>query len=98
MNNKALFPLSELSTVADVPKIAYATWSPTGHHVVSFHVYAAISSHLTRYQAYVMENDLYVSDLVESTRVTFDGSATVFNGVPDWVYEGKNLSHAYPKN
>ncbi|KAI7880145.1 hypothetical protein K492DRAFT_216728 [Lichtheimia hyalospora FSU 10163] len=70
MNNKALFPLSDLSTVADVPKIAYAKWSPTGHQV-----------------AYVMENDLYVSDLVESTRVTFDGSATVFNGVPDWVYE-----------
>lgn len=46
-----------------------------------------------------MENDLYVSDLVESTRVTFDGSATVFNGVPDWVYEGERMkSHDDPKS
>ncbi|KAI8390805.1 dipeptidyl peptidase IV N-terminal region-domain-containing protein [Radiomyces spectabilis] len=37
--------------------------------------------------AYVMDNDLYVSDLKEQRRLTYDGSATVFNGVPDWVYE-----------
>ncbi|KAI8380933.1 dipeptidyl peptidase IV N-terminal region-domain-containing protein [Radiomyces spectabilis] len=37
--------------------------------------------------AYVMENDLYVTDLATHRRVTFDGSKTVFNGVPDWVYE-----------
>lgn len=37
--------------------------------------------------AYVMNNDLYVTDLKTHTRVTFDGSQTVFNGVPDWVYE-----------
>ncbi|KAI8890997.1 hypothetical protein K501DRAFT_328149 [Backusella circina FSU 941] len=37
--------------------------------------------------AYVMENDLYITDLVNHKRITFDGSATVFNGVPDWVYE-----------
>lgn len=37
--------------------------------------------------AYVMNNDLYVTDLAEHTRVTFDGTATIFNGVPDWVYE-----------
>lgn len=36
-----------------------------------------------------MNNDLYVSDLLSVQRVTYDGSATVFNGVPDWVYEGK---------
>lgn len=35
-----------------------------------------------------MNNDLYISDLKKHTRVTFDGSKTVFNGVPDWVYEG----------
>lgn len=34
-----------------------------------------------------MNNDLYVTDLKTHTRVTFDGSQTVFNGVPDWVYE-----------
>jgi hypothetical protein len=37
--------------------------------------------------AYVMNNDLYVTDLEKHTRVTFDGAATIFNGVPDWVYE-----------
>jgi dipeptidyl aminopeptidase len=44
--------------------------------------------------ALVHENDLYVvpdAELVQSTptpiRVTNDGSAVVFNGVPDWVYE-----------
>lgn len=44
--------------------------------------------------AYVSENDLYVipaSEVAENSpraiRVTDDGSAVVFNGVPDWVYE-----------
>jgi hypothetical protein len=37
--------------------------------------------------AYVMNNDLYVTDLTKHTRVTVDGAATIFNGVPDWVYE-----------
>ncbi|KAF7724474.1 hypothetical protein EC973_000983 [Apophysomyces ossiformis] len=37
--------------------------------------------------AYVKENNLYVTDLQSHKQVTFDGSATVFNGVPDWVYE-----------
>lgn len=38
-----------------------------------------------------MDNDIYVANLDKNvhTRVTFDGSATIFNGVPDWVYEGK---------
>jgi dipeptidyl aminopeptidase len=34
-----------------------------------------------------MENEIYVTDLENHTRITFDGSNTVFNGVPDWVYE-----------
>ncbi|KAI9322088.1 dipeptidyl peptidase IV N-terminal region-domain-containing protein [Dichotomocladium elegans] len=70
MGDKSLFPLTDLATVKDLPQIAYAKWSPSGHRV-----------------AYVMNNDLYVTDLVASTRITYDGSATVFNGVPDWVYE-----------
>lgn len=37
--------------------------------------------------AYVMQNEIYVTDLKNHTRITFDGSDTVFNGVPDWVYE-----------
>lgn len=39
--------------------------------------------------AYVRENDLYVYDLAadREIRLTHDGSATVFNGAMDWVYE-----------
>ncbi|RCH86881.1 hypothetical protein CU098_002315, partial [Rhizopus stolonifer] len=37
--------------------------------------------------AYVMNNDLYSTDLVNHTRITFDGSNTILNGVHDWVYE-----------
>ncbi|ORE02181.1 hypothetical protein BCV72DRAFT_309359 [Rhizopus microsporus var. microsporus] len=69
-SDKALFPLTNTSTVDTEPKIAYAAWSPTGHKV-----------------AYVMNNDIYVTDLKSHYRITFDGSKTVFNGVPDWVYE-----------
>jgi hypothetical protein len=36
-----------------------------------------------------MKNDIYITDLKKHKRVTFDGSHTVFNGIPDWVYEGK---------
>lgn len=37
--------------------------------------------------AYVMDNDLYYTDLKDHNRITYDGAATIFNGVPDWVYE-----------
>jgi hypothetical protein len=36
----------------------------------------------------VLNNDIYITDLQKHKRVTFDGSRTVFNGIPDWVYEG----------
>lgn len=37
-----------------------------------------------------MNNDIYTTKLdgTPHTRVTFDGSATVRSGVPDWVFEG----------
>ncbi|RKP04481.1 dipeptidyl peptidase IV N-terminal region-domain-containing protein, partial [Thamnocephalis sphaerospora] len=55
---------------------SYAEWSPTGHSVL-----------------YVRANDLYVRDtLRDETRVTFDGSATVFNAIPDWIYEEEVFS------
>ncbi|ORX97732.1 hypothetical protein K493DRAFT_215438, partial [Basidiobolus meristosporus CBS 931.73] len=51
--------------------INFATWSPTGHSV-----------------AFVRENNIFVNvDLEFEIQVTFDGSAQVFNGVPDWIYE-----------
>ncbi|KAI8144625.1 dipeptidyl peptidase IV N-terminal region-domain-containing protein [Fennellomyces sp. T-0311] len=44
---------------------------------------------------FVMANDLYVSDLETVHQVTFDGSRTVFNGVPDWVYEEEVFGKDY---
>ncbi|KAI8644674.1 dipeptidyl peptidase IV N-terminal region-domain-containing protein [Parasitella parasitica] len=41
--------------------------------------------------AYVLNNDIYITDLRKHKRVTFDGSQTVFNGIPDWVYEEEVL-------
>ncbi|KIY32640.1 dipeptidyl aminopeptidase [Cryptococcus gattii E566] len=65
------------------PTVAKCTWSPVGHAL-----------------AFVSMNDVYtiseddlssVSPSSSSTpphvRVTTDGSHTIFNGVPDWVYE-----------
>jgi dipeptidyl-peptidase 4 len=37
--------------------------------------------------AYVRNNDLYIWRDGNSTQITYDGSADIFNGVPDWVYE-----------
>ncbi|KAK9766567.1 Dipeptidyl peptidase 4 [Basidiobolus ranarum] len=52
-------------------KINLATWSPTGHSV-----------------AFVRENNVYVRlNLELEIQITFDGSAQVFNGIPDWIYE-----------
>ncbi|KAI8333132.1 dipeptidyl peptidase IV N-terminal region-domain-containing protein [Chlamydoabsidia padenii] len=50
---------------------------------VSYAVWSPVGHQI----AYVMNNDLYVTDLHTHTRITFDGSATIFNGIPDWVYE-----------
>lgn len=52
---------------------AFAKWAPRGHSI-----------------AFVHDNDLYVTRSTNSTspiRVTKDGNATIFNGIPDWVYE-----------
>lgn len=39
--------------------------------------------------AFVLDNNVYVKDLVSGTisQITDDGSKNVFNGKPDWVYE-----------
>lgn len=65
------------------PAVAKCTWSPVGHAL-----------------AFVSKNDVYIisehdlssvspssSSAPPHVRVTTDGSHTVFNGVPDWVYE-----------
>ncbi|KAG0679470.1 hypothetical protein C6P40_005321 [Pichia californica] len=42
--------------------------------------------------AYILENNVYLKDVSnfenpKTTQITFDGSAQIFNGKPDWVYE-----------
>jgi dipeptidyl aminopeptidase len=61
------------------PTTAYATWSPTGESI-----------------AYVSSNDLYVLTSPDPSttpiRVTTSGNASLFHGVPDWVYEEEIFS------
>ncbi|RPD57299.1 dipeptidyl aminopeptidase [Lentinus tigrinus ALCF2SS1-7] len=56
---------------------SYAAWSPTGESI-----------------AFVAENDLYVvpSPFDMPVRVTTSGNASLFHGVPDWVYEEEVFS------
>ncbi|PFH50952.1 hypothetical protein AMATHDRAFT_80539 [Amanita thiersii Skay4041] len=66
----------------DPPTTAYATWSPTGKSI-----------------AYVTNNDLYILPSPFSStapiRVTTAGNASLFHGVPDWVYEEEIFSSDY---
>ncbi|GAA6063684.1 hypothetical protein JCM10212_003351 [Sporobolomyces blumeae] len=78
-----------LRTPSYPPATSFATFSPKDHHI-----------------AYVHRNDLYVlenppvdrggrdgeDEANGAIRVTTDGSPTVFNGVPDWVYEEEVFS------
>ncbi|KAF5386417.1 hypothetical protein D9757_006636 [Collybiopsis confluens] len=66
----------------DPPTTSYATWSPTGESL-----------------AYVDNNDLYIltspSASTSPIRVTTSGNASLFHGVPDWVYEEEVFSDDY---
>ncbi|KAI9486848.1 MAG: dipeptidyl peptidase IV N-terminal region-domain-containing protein [Benjaminiella poitrasii] len=59
--------------------------------VISYAVWSPTGHKL----AYVLGNEIFVTDLETLTRVTFDGSSTVFNGVPDWVYEEEVFGRDY---
>lgn len=63
-----------------VPKVSYAAWAPRPHGAS-----AAEAPGI----AFVEDNNLYfVPRAGESPiKVTDDGAATIFNAVPDWVYE-----------
>ncbi|PVV02656.1 hypothetical protein BB560_002887 [Smittium megazygosporum] len=37
--------------------------------------------------SYVIQNDLYYSDMNTEVRITNDGGENIFNGISDWVYE-----------
>ncbi|KAG9313219.1 dipeptidyl aminopeptidase [Chiua virens] len=62
------------------PVTAYATWSPIGESI-----------------AFVASNDLYVlpSPSASPIRVTSTGNASLFYGVPDWIYEEEVLAQDY---
>ncbi|KAF8638411.1 hypothetical protein AX17_002236 [Amanita inopinata Kibby_2008] len=64
------------------PVTSYATWSPTGKSI-----------------AYVADNDLYIkpsaSPSTSPIRITTSGNASLFHGVPDWVYEEEIFSGDY---
>lgn len=60
----------------DQPLIRYATWNKKDNSII-----------------YVYENDIYFRQTPDSTvndaRLTTDGEReAIFNGIPDWVYEG----------
>lgn len=64
------------------PTTSVAKWAPKGHNI-----------------AFVQNNDLYISTLTTSPesnntiiRITNNGNETIFNGVPDWVYEEEVFS------
>ncbi|KAG6885763.1 hypothetical protein C0993_010275 [Termitomyces sp. T159_Od127] len=80
--NYYVHDIAEKTTFPIIPpaypsNTAYATWAPHGHSI-----------------AYVTGNDLYVLSTPTSPpiRVTSSGNASVFNGVPDWVYEEEIFS------
>ncbi|GAA98406.1 hypothetical protein E5Q_05092 [Mixia osmundae IAM 14324] len=78
ITSKETYPLTKSS---GEPTTSIAKWAPTGHAI-----------------AYVDAHDIYIlpsahpsasSDLI---RLTTTGNETLFNGVPDWVYEEEIFS------
>ncbi|CCF58334.1 hypothetical protein KAFR_0E01800 [Kazachstania africana CBS 2517] len=73
-----VFKIEELSFVHVGDDIALAKWSPDADNI-----------------AFVQNNDIYIYSTKTASqlrRITNDGSAEVFNGKPDWVYEEEVLS------
>lgn len=68
-----------MSSRTQPPVISYATWSPTGESI-----------------AFVSSNDLYIlpsaAPSTSPIRITSTGNASLFHGVPDWVYEEEVFS------
>lgn len=72
-------PLTNVSKIVEDGEQIYvqrAQWAPTGSGLVFVH-----------------ENDLYYkihgSRHSRVVRITDTGSSTVFNGIPDWLYQGQ---------
>ncbi|KAG6334896.1 hypothetical protein ID866_4190 [Astraeus odoratus] len=79
LETKETFPLLPPT---DPPVTAYATWAPTGQSI-----------------AFVASNDLYVLPSpypgTAPVRVTTTGNASLFHGVPDWIYEEEVFATDY---
>jgi len=59
-----------------------AKWSPVGHSL-------AIVDH---YNIYYIQD---INNLTSIVQLTFTGSSELYNGIPDWVYEGKYVVRLY---
>jgi len=48
-------------------------------------------------KAFVKNNNLYFMNLdtKQTTQITHDGSENIFNGISDWVYEGRYFIFIY---
>lgn len=77
VNGNAIYPLQPQQANPQL-MLRYARWNRVGKGLI-----------------YVYENDIYyrnLPDSVEDIRLTTTGqSETIFNGIPDWVYEGTFL-------
>lgn len=74
-------PLSHAERDQSAPFLQYATWSPDG---------AAI--------AFIHDNDIYYKPKVQKDlvcRITKNGRADIYNGVPDWLYESEILKTSH---
>ena len=75
LQNNVVYPLRP-KTDQTPPLLRYATWNNKDNNII-----------------YVYDNDIYFrqtpASTVDDTRLTNDGEQeAIFNGVPDWVYEG----------
>lgn len=53
-------------------------------------------NHNDVFQAYVWNNNVYIkaSPTAEAVQITKNGEENkIFNGIPDWVYEGNYIKH-----
>ena len=75
------------------PTTAYATWSPTGHAIAfvqdnDLYVLPSAESVQSLPLSSSLPNKIYISRAIaQPIQVTTSGNASLFHGVPDWVYE-----------
>ncbi|KAK0521815.1 Dipeptidyl peptidase 4 [Tilletia horrida] len=90
--NKKTYPLKAPDTAPEQgPTIAYAQWIPLPNGAPGPNSPTQAPGPAL---AFVHKNDLYVALTPTSRpiRVTSDGAESIFNGVPDWVYEEEVFS------